>query len=204
MRSGDKSGIQKTFAELSVLTDLPTIRILQKGEEMRRYPYTGKVEEITVASIKNFIDDFKAGKVKRHMKSEVPPDPQFDVFTIVADTWTEITQQPKDVLVFYYAPYCKACFRMSEQYEKLAALCKPAEDIVIARYNTPDNEHEQVKFSRFPMIRLYTKDNQEIDFWEYGDDPDNMFNEWKAFMNEHSAAFRNVLNQKEFKVNTEL
>jgi protein disulfide-isomerase A1 len=63
--SGNKNGIQKRLAEFSLVEDsmLPTIRILQPAEIMQKYIYEGAIEEITVASIKQFIDDFKAGRV---------------------------------------------------------------------------------------------------------------------------------------------
>lgn len=67
--SGNKNGIQKRLSEFSLVEDsmLPTIRILQPAEIMEKYIYQGQVEEITVASIKQFIDEFKAGKGKRHL-----------------------------------------------------------------------------------------------------------------------------------------
>ena len=78
----------------------------------------------------------------------------------------------------------------------MARLVKSAPDVLIARYNTPENEHEEVKFSTFPHIRLYLKDNTEIAFWNYGEDPDNTYNELRFWMNEHSPAFRAFLDSQ--------
>jgi len=111
--SGNKSGIQKRLADFSLVEDsmLPTIRILQPGEIMAKYIFPREIEGLTVSSIKDFIDDFKAGKAKQFLKSE----PELEehngaLVTLVGTTYNKVTQDAsKDVFVFVYAPWCQHC-----------------------------------------------------------------------------------------------
>jgi hypothetical protein len=93
VRTGNVQGIQKRLVQFSEVKDdmLPTIRILQPGKDMKRYFYTrSTVEEISVASLKAFIDDFKAGRLQRDLKSQEEPSDQVEVYTIVGKTWHRV------------------------------------------------------------------------------------------------------------------
>jgi len=98
---------------------------------------------VTVASLKSFVDDFKSGKAKVHLKSEEVPTVQDEVYTIVGSTWDQtVHQQDKDVFVFYYAPWCNHCRQLAPVWDELAELLKSHDDLLIARMNTPENEIE--------------------------------------------------------------
>jgi len=74
--SGTEQGIQQRLAEfVGVDTSAaPTIRLLAPGEEMRKFVFSGSVQTLTVSAIKAFVDDFKAGKLAVHLKSEPEPE----------------------------------------------------------------------------------------------------------------------------------
>jgi hypothetical protein len=40
---------------------------------MRKFVYSGALDTLTVESLKNYIDDFKAGNLRPHLKSEAEP-----------------------------------------------------------------------------------------------------------------------------------
>jgi len=54
---------------------LPTIRVLKPADNMKKFTYPGDVKSATVESIKNFINEFKSGKLVPSIKSEeIPAD----------------------------------------------------------------------------------------------------------------------------------
>jgi hypothetical protein len=48
---------------------LPTIRILDPAENMKKFTFGGAVETVTVDQLKKFITDFKAGSLAPFLKS---------------------------------------------------------------------------------------------------------------------------------------
>lgn len=93
---------------------------------MKRYSYSRTaIEDISVASLKAFVDDFKAGRLQRLLKSQEEPSDQVEVYTIVGKTWHQVVQDAsKDVFVFYYAPWCKQCEQMAPTWDALAESVK--------------------------------------------------------------------------------
>jgi len=73
--SGTEEGIQQRLAEFVGVDSAaaPTIRLLSPGEEMRKFVFGGSIDSLTVASLKTFIDDFKSGSLRPHLKSEAEP-----------------------------------------------------------------------------------------------------------------------------------
>ena len=113
--SGTKSGIQKRLAEFSLVTDemTPSILILQPGGQMQRFFYQDSVQSITVSSVKTFIDDKKANKLRPHFKSEPEPSEQGAVTLLVGTTFNQVVKDSsKDVFVKFHAPWCEHCKKL--------------------------------------------------------------------------------------------
>lgn len=75
--SGISEGIQHRLAEFVGIEEshLPTIRILNPADNMKKYSYPTDTKAISVASLKSFIDEFKSGKIQPSLKSaEIPED----------------------------------------------------------------------------------------------------------------------------------
>jgi hypothetical protein len=62
-------------------------------------------KKIEAKKVKQWIEDFKAGKIERHIKSEDPPKKNDGPVKIVtAKTFKDIVYSGKNVLVEFYAP----------------------------------------------------------------------------------------------------
>lgn len=155
---------------------------------MRRFPYKKTdINSITVSSIKSFLDDFTASKLKPDLRSEIEPEQTSDSYTIVGSSWDRVVKDTtKDVFVFFYAPWCKSCADLAASWDKLAVDVKSQENLVIAKINMDANELEETVV-KFPVIRLYSKENKDgIEFTDKNQKLDRL----KAFLTEHSSEYR--------------
>lgn len=73
--SGVSEGIQQRLGEFIGVEqgELPTIRLLDPAEGMRKFAYAGQIESLTVDNIRQFIQDFKDKKLQPFLKSEEIP-----------------------------------------------------------------------------------------------------------------------------------
>lgn len=56
-------------------SNLPTVRILDPANNMKKFTFAGKTESITLDSITEFVKDFKSGSLQAFLKSEdIPAD----------------------------------------------------------------------------------------------------------------------------------
>jgi len=49
--------------------DLPTLRILDPSDHMKKFKWEGNLEDLTVNGIKTFIDDFNSKKLEPFLRS---------------------------------------------------------------------------------------------------------------------------------------
>jgi len=94
---------------------LPTIKILNPNDNMKKYQYTKDVKSITVADIKQFIEEFKTGTIQPFMKSEeIPADNSAPVKIVVGKNFNKVViENEDDVLIEFYAPWCGHCKKLS-------------------------------------------------------------------------------------------
>jgi len=63
---------------------MPTLRILDPSDNMKKYTYSGAISDMTTVTIKKFVDDFKAGSLAPFLKSqEIPADNSEPVKVVV-------------------------------------------------------------------------------------------------------------------------
>uniref|UniRef100_A0A183IPG3 Protein disulfide-isomerase n=1 Tax=Soboliphyme baturini TaxID=241478 RepID=A0A183IPG3_9BILA len=136
-------------AKNSFMNDQPFILILNdKGQKFVME------KNFSIDNVKEFVDDFLAGKLPVHVKSEdIPEKNEGPVIVAVGKTFHDIVGQDKDVLIEFYAPWCGHCKNLAPIYEELATKMKDEDNIVIAKMDATANEvPPNYSVSGFPTI----------------------------------------------------
>jgi protein disulfide-isomerase A1 len=148
-------------------SNLPHVRICEVtgDEDVKFYVHTGEINE---ENIDNFIADFLEGKLTPYLKSEeIPTQQNEDVFHLVGKQFNEIVlDNPKNVLVEFYAPWCQHCQQLAPIYEKVAEHFKGDLNILIAKIDGTANDVPNVTLEGYPAIKLYSANDKfnPIDF----------------------------------------
>lgn len=134
--------------------DLPLLLIVvMKNKQEERYihkgPFTGK-------TMKQFFLDWKKGKAKRSYKSEeIPVSNPGPVFKVVGKSFDkEVIQSDKNVLVKFYAPWCRHCQHLAPIYEQIAKeyLNK---DLKLVEIDSTKNEIPGHYPDGYPTLKLF-------------------------------------------------
>merc|ERR1712002_741623 len=87
-----------------------------------------------------FLTDLAEGKLEPYMKSEPIPETQGNVKVAVAKNFDElVTNNEKDVLVEFYAPWCGHCKKLTPIYDELGDKMA-AEDVEIVKMDATAND----------------------------------------------------------------
>jgi len=187
--SGTENGIQQRLAEFVGVdaSSAPTLRLLSPGEEMQKFVYGGDLATVSVNAIQNWVNDFKAGSLKAHLKSEDKPETQGPVTIIVGTTFDEIVNDPtKDVLVKYYAPWCGHCKSLAPIWEELGNSVAENPNLIIAKFDATANEVAGLQIRGYPTLKFYPRDNKEG--YDYEGERD--LESFQAWLSEHSSAYK--------------
>ncbi|KAK2142671.1 hypothetical protein LSH36_924g00042 [Paralvinella palmiformis] len=120
----------------------------------RKYPMEPMEDGYDEELIREFLDNYKNGKLKPKIKSQRPPKKQGVVTVVVGDTFDKIVMDPKkDVMIEFYAPSCGHCKRLEPKYKELAKKYKKERNLVIAKMDATANDSpEQFEVSGYPTI----------------------------------------------------
>ena len=142
--------------------DIPIVYILEPvSTNPIKYRFQG---EITEENILNFVSDWEKGKIKPYMKSE--PEYEYnndDVFNLVGNSYKrEVIENDKDVVVYFYAPWCEKCKNFYSKLEKLARkLKKRNEKLMFAKMDATENDIEYFVVNKYPTIKFYPGNAKE-------------------------------------------
>jgi protein disulfide-isomerase A1 len=146
-------------------TDLPHIRILNATTEAApTYAYTGS--EITEKGLREFIKQFWEGGLQQYYKSEATPATQDGpVFKLVRHNFEkEVYESGRNVLVFFYAPWCEHCQKLEPKYKKIAEAFNEIPDLLISKLDATANDIDGINIEGFPSIKLFmAKEQSAID-----------------------------------------
>jgi protein disulfide-isomerase A1 len=195
--SGVKEGIQQRLAEFVGVEEsqVPTVTLLNPGENMKKYKFPGTVKDLSLDSIKSFLADFTSGKLQPFLKSQDPPAEQNEaVITLVGKTFNDIVlDDSKDVLVEFYAPWCGHCKKLAPIWEEVAKDLKDAKDLVIAKIDSTANEVEDIEIRGYPTLKFFPKGNKKnpVDY-DGGREAEDI----KNWLKENSSVLKKHLDSK--------
>ena len=174
---------------------MPTIRILDPAEGMKKFSYPGQIDKLSIADIKKFISDFKSGTLKAFLKSEDIPDYTDKVMkSVVGLNFQDLViMNENDVFIKFYAPWCGHCKEMAPAWIELAEELRNVPGLLIADFDATANEADGVEVEGFPTIKFYPKGEKStpIDF-----EGDRNIDEFRKYLKEHSEAYKKYLSSK--------
>lgn len=138
--------------------DLPRIVIHDTKNKTSVKSYVmDKSVEITKASIGQFIRDFKAGMLAPYFKSKPVPTEQNDnAFNLVGTTLGPyVKAEEQDVLVMFYAPWCKNSKVLYPIFEELAGKLKSLPNFSIAKFDAYNNDADVFDVRYYPTVAVW-------------------------------------------------
>lgn len=111
-----------------------------EGGNMKKYPFQGGALEST--NINAHIEQVLAGQATPFLKSEepTPEDTAGDVVVVKGKSFKSLVfDQPKDVFLEFYAPWCGHCKKLSPTWDELGAKYKDS-NTIIAKIDATANE----------------------------------------------------------------
>ncbi|ELR13716.1 protein disulfide isomerase associated 4, putative, partial [Acanthamoeba castellanii str. Neff] len=119
--------------------------------------------EMTEDSMRDYIEGVRNGSIKGKPKSaEEPENNDGPVKVVVGTTFDDLViDNDNDVLVKFYAPWCGHCKDLIPIYEEVAARFANEEEVVIAEFDSTENDQARVTIKGFPTIYLFPADHKD-------------------------------------------
>ncbi|KAJ9595872.1 hypothetical protein L9F63_012931, partial [Diploptera punctata] len=121
-------------------------------------------DEFSVEVLEQFLKDLKDNKLEPYLKSEpIPDDNSGPVTVAVAKNFDEVvTNNGKDTLIEFYAPWCGHCKKLAPVYDELGDKIIKYEDIAIVKMDATSNDVSGPYDVRgFPTIYWAPKDSKD-------------------------------------------
>jgi len=147
--------------------DVPKILIIVPSKTTAPKKYALE-KEPTVDNIVEFYESYASGTLKPLMRSDPIPEKNDElVKVVVANSFDSIVlDERKDVLIFFYAPWCANCKKFAPIYEKLAKKLSVIPDLVLTKMDATSNDVAGIEISTYPTLKFYASNNKEypLDF----------------------------------------
>jgi protein disulfide-isomerase A6 len=118
-------------------------------------------------------------------KTSTPPS---DVVVLTPSNFDKVVNADKDVFVEFYAPWCGHCKSLAPVWDKLGAVFKAEEGVVIAKVDADAHRDIASKHdvSGFPTLKFFPKSDKKGDRYEGGRDLADLV----KFVNEKAGTAR--------------
>ena len=144
--------------------DIPIVYILEPvSENPIKYRYKGEINE---ENILKFIAQWEKGEIKPFMKTENEIlENDGDVFNLIGKNYKkDVLDNDKDVVVYFYAPWCEKCQNFYPKYERLARKLKNKnKNLLFTKMDSTENDIEYFSVTRYPTIRFYPGNQKDKD-----------------------------------------
>lgn len=125
-------------------------------------------DEFTSESFEEFVTRLDKGKIKAFFKSQsMPKVPVINgIRILVGKNFDQIVKDPtKNVLVFFYAPWCGHCTKFKPIYSDLAKKFAGRNDLIIGQIDASANDIPSgFDVPGFPTIYFVDKTNRSIKY----------------------------------------
>jgi len=123
-------------------------------------------EEFSMDSLRKFLEDFQAGSLEPHMKSEpVPSSNDAGVKVAVAKNFDDlVTNTEKDVLVEFYAPWCGHCKKLTPVYDELGEKMMDENVEIVKMDATANDVPSAFEVRGFPTIFWVKKGDKPVSY----------------------------------------
>ncbi|KAK4872052.1 hypothetical protein RN001_016176 [Aquatica leii] len=133
--------------------------VFAKNDKDQKFVMSG---DFSIESFEKFVKDLIAEKLEPYLKSEAIPESNDEPVKIaVAKNFDEVvTNNGKDTLIEFYAPWCGHCKKLTPIYDELAKTLQN-EDVAIVKMDATVNDVPQpFDVKGFPTLYWAPKDNK--------------------------------------------
>lgn len=148
----------KNEEEPQVLVHVPN-----KGEKYSSGP-------ISTEKVIGWVEDFKAGKIEKTVKSEeIPETNDGPVKVVVGKSFNDIVLGGKNVMMEFYAPWCGHCKKLEPTWNELGTAFAGSDKVIVAKMDATANDVPDSRFDvkGFPTI-IFISESGEISKYEGG------------------------------------
>ena len=180
------SDIERDFANMVGVwkEDLPTIRIFDSREILKKYKYTDP--EITLDKAYGFYLDWHSNKLNPYVRSEKEETyTAGNLFKITGNNYHDvISNKNNNVVVLYYKNNDEKSKKVFNIFKILANMVKNNKKFIVGTLELVKNEIEFNDYDKLPLVRLYQegKINNYVDFNE----SEITLNKIKMFVGRHT------------------